>query len=93
MDLPRVPAKIQALLDYATKHGMVVEFDTKLVCWEIRSGKPLDRDRIWVYWNGPGANGGRTSINLYRPYAKRKPSRMTKLTFKSARTWVWVLSR
>lgn len=94
------PDKIQSLLDYAAKLGMMVEFEADTrperymdqYCWTIGSGKPNDHDRIWIFWNGPGPNGGRTGVVLYRPFAKRKPSVTTKLTFNRARSWMRILS-
>jgi len=89
------PERVQELLAYAAELGMVVEFDqsqTKRYCWSLKSSQILDCDRIWVFWDGPGPNGGRTGIKLYRPYARRQPSRIINLTFKRARSWVRILS-
>jgi hypothetical protein len=92
------PAKIQKLLDHAAQLGLTVEFNDcgsggwGRYTWAISSGKDYDRDRIWIYWSGPGANGGRTGIRLYRPYARRKPSRVTKQTVAGACSWMRVLA-
>lgn len=91
----RIPAKIQNLLDYAVERGMIVEpVDERKgrFCWTLRSNQTLDCDRIWIFWDGPGPNGGRTGIKLYRPFARRQPSRVTNLTFQRARSWVRILS-
>lgn len=94
------PDRIQKLLDYATERGMIVEFeaDTRSeryrdqYCWVLKTADPTDFDRIWIFWDGPGANGGRTDIKLYRPFARRKPSRMVNLTFQRARSWIRILT-
>jgi hypothetical protein len=95
------PDRILNLVRYATELGMVVEFETDTregryrdaYMWVIKSGKPNDHDQVWVYWSGPGANGGRTSITRYCPFARRQPSRTTKMTFRQARSWLGILAR
>jgi hypothetical protein len=89
------PERVQSLLRYAAELGMVVEFDESRVnryCWTLRTSQVLDCDCIWVFWDGPGPNGGRTGIKLYRPFARRQPSRITNLTFKRARSWVRIFT-
>lgn len=93
---PLAPERIEKLLALAAELGMVVEFteyESGCCCWTISSGKHLDFDKVWVYWWGPGPNGGRAKIKRYCPFARRKPSRITNLTFRDARTWMRILAK
>lgn len=89
------PERVQKLISLAVELGMTVEFDDShrdAYIWTLGSGKHADFDRIFVYWWGPGPNGGRTAIKRYCPFARRKPSRLTNMTFRSARQWMRILS-
>jgi hypothetical protein len=90
-----VPERVQKILDLAVELGMTVEFDDSYrdaYVWTIGSGKHLDFDRVFIYWWGPGPNGGRTAIKRYSPFARRRPSRLTNLTFRGARQWLRILA-
>jgi hypothetical protein len=92
--LDLAPERVQNLIRYAVELGMVVELDERgnRYCWSVKSSQVLDCDRIWVFWDGPGPNGGRTGIKLYRPFARRQPSRVTNRTFREAWSWMRILS-
>ena len=97
--LPKIPAKVQALLDLAARLEMQVEFKaddrpssySTVHTWTIKSGKAHDPDCLWIYWT-PGANGGRVRLVAYRPYARREPRRVTYQTYRSFRRWMRLLS-
>lgn len=89
------PRRVLDLLAQATKLGMSVEFDDtrpSQYCWTISSGKPYDRDQVWIFWSGPGPNGGRTSVQRYQPHARRKASRVTKMSYSQAQRWLRILA-
>lgn len=78
MTHPDAPAKVTALLDLATEHGLTVTRDEtrgETHAWTISTPNPVDSTQVWLYWN-PGQRGGRLSITVsYGAQARRNVTR------------------